>query len=307
MVGLTFTGDIFKVNIGKIFAVNVYERGARTKSNAKRLIIKFPNNSSRMRINQGRIDKIGRDLRKKHLWRFINKLRVFGGENLKFLEGKRMLYLPNHLSHFDYILIPYLINQNALPHPAIIAGKNLDHWPANELISKDTGAIFVDRENIMKRYLGERERKKLKKDIEEIVSDDRSIMIFLDGGRVYDSSKIMMAPKHGYIKEYLHELSEQSKDLVKDYAIDIAVSYRPQTIEGPFSGAVRFFKKKFFPLYFGLDLFAFATQPFRPKPDAYVNFGRPYPLESFIKNQDYRGLVKFATEDVRNLYKEITD
>ncbi len=259
-----------------------------------------------MKINQERVDKIGADLERKYLWWFLKNLKVFGEENLKGINEKRILYLPNHLSHFDYVIIPYILNRNRIRHPAIIAGKNLDHWPANELISEETGAVFVDRKNIMKRYIGERERKKLKRNIEEIVSEERDLMIFIEGGRVHKNGEIMKNPKSGYTKNYFHEIKRQNKNLDDYYAVNIAVNYEPYTIEKPFSDAIRFFKEKFFPLYFGLDVFAILSQPFRAKPIAHVNFGEPYPLGEFIKKQDYKGLIDFAAGDVRRLYEEIS-
>lgn len=259
-----------------------------------------------MKINQEKINKISSNLEKKYLNWLIKDYKIFGEKNIKKLDGKKILYIPNHLSHMDYILLPFILNKNNLPHPAIISGSNLNHWPTKKLFSEETGAIFVDRTKISKEKLDEKKvsLEKIKKSVEDVVSEGKSLMVFIEGGRSYNG-KIMEGPKERYPKEYLSQILDQNKDKSEYFGVNIAVNYKPHTIEKPFLEAVKFFKNKFFPLYLGLDILAFLTQPLREKPSAYLNFGEPYPLKEFIEKNNYKGLVKFIQEDVKRLFEDI--
>ena len=259
-----------------------------------------------MKINQERVDNIVYDLERKYLSWFLKDYKIFGGENLEKLKGKKIFYLPNHLSHMDYIVIPFIINKHKLPHPSIVAGKNLDQWPTKKLFCEETGAVFVDRKKIENGNTKTKKEEimKLKKSVEDIVYSEHDLLVFLDGTRK-EFQKIMESPKDRYPREYLYEILKQEKNTDDYFGLNIAINYKPSTIEGPFFKMVRFFKGKSFPLYFGLDIFAFLTQPIRKKPLVYVNFGEPYPLKKFIEKQDSRGLVQFVKEDVKRLFKEI--
>ncbi|MCR4326964.1 MAG: 1-acyl-sn-glycerol-3-phosphate acyltransferase [Nanoarchaeota archaeon] len=259
-----------------------------------------------MSINEKKLERIFSDLNKKYLKKFIENYFIFGEKNLSGLKDKRIFYPSNHLSHFDSFLIPLILNNHGLPPSSIIAGKNLDVWPLNKIISRETGAIFVDRKKIEEGNMKTKKEEliKIKKSVEDVVSGGKSLMVFLEGGRSYDG-KIMESPKERYPKEYLSQILNQNKDKGEYFGVNIAINYKPHTIEKPFLEAVKFFKGKFFPLYLGFDILAFLTQPIRKKPTAYVNFGEPYPLKEFIEKQDYRGLTNFAKEEVKRLYEEI--
>jgi len=259
-----------------------------------------------MEINQNRINRISKRLDEKYLYWFIKNYVTYGEESLKKLKGKKILYLPNHLSHFDYILLPFILNKNKLPHPAIIAGKNLEVWPTNKLFSRETGAVFVDRKKIEIGNLAQKkeELRNIKRNITELVYNEHDLLVFLDGTRK-NPEKVMDSPKERYPREYLFQILNQNKNFDEYVGINLAINYKPHTIEKPFLELVRFFKKKFFPAYFGIDILAFLTQPIRKKPTAYVNFGEPYPLNEFIEKRNSKGLVEFVKKDTKRLFREI--
>ncbi|HPQ41076.1 MAG TPA: 1-acyl-sn-glycerol-3-phosphate acyltransferase, partial [bacterium] len=57
---------------------------------------------------------------------------------------KRVLLVPSHRSHLDYILISYAIHKQGLSCPLVAAGKNLAFWPMGYFFRK-TGAFFIRR------------------------------------------------------------------------------------------------------------------------------------------------------------------
>lgn len=259
-----------------------------------------------MKINQKRIDNIMNDLDKRYLSWFIKDYILLGEVNLEKLKNKKILYFPNHVSHFDYVLIPFILNKHKIPHPAIVAGQNLNNWPTSKLISEETGAVFVDRKKIENGNTAQKkeELQKINKSVEDVVRDNYDFMVFIEGGRSYDC-KIMESQKEKYPKEYLLQISKQNKNYDEYFGVNIAVNYKPHTIEKPFLEAVKFFKRKSFPLYFGLDLLSFITQPIRKKPTAYINFGEPYPLKEFGGKNGSKELINFVKEDVKRLFNGI--
>ena len=62
----------------------------------------------------------------------------------KIAPGKGLVYLPNHRSHIDYLLLSYLVNAQGLAPPHIAAGANLN-FPIVGPILRRGGAFFLRR------------------------------------------------------------------------------------------------------------------------------------------------------------------
>ena len=80
------------------------------------------------------------------LWRRLyDEVVVFHGESLaKIAPGKGLVYLPNHRSHVDYLLLAYLIYTQGLAPPHIAAGANLNLPLVGPLLRRG-GAFFLRR------------------------------------------------------------------------------------------------------------------------------------------------------------------
>ncbi len=260
-----------------------------------------------MKINQKRIDKIGKDLDRKYLEKFVQDVQILGLENLKKLKGKQIFYLPNHLSLFDFIVIPKILNDFNLKHPAIIAGSNLNRWPFNKIIQEETGAIFIDRKIMKKKRISEKKRKeilKLNSKLEEVVSEKHNLINFVESGRSY-SGKIMERGDSGILKRYLINSKKYEK---KTYGCNIAIKYEPFPIESSCLHLASFFKNKIETIYFFVDVYSFIKNYFlkaEKKPLVKVNFGEPYSLEKFIKKRNPGEFLEFIKKDVKKLYREI--
>jgi len=55
-----------------------------------------------------------------------------------------VIFVPCHRSHFDYMIMLYVLNIWKIPIPLIFAGKNLSFWPAGPILRR-IGAFFVRR------------------------------------------------------------------------------------------------------------------------------------------------------------------
>jgi glycerol-3-phosphate O-acyltransferase len=78
----------------------------------------------------------------KRLYDRVDILRA--DELLKEAPGKGLVYLPNHRSHIDYLLLSYFIYQQGLAPPHIAAGANLN-FPVIGPILRRGGAFFLRR------------------------------------------------------------------------------------------------------------------------------------------------------------------
>ena len=55
-----------------------------------------------------------------------------------------LVFVPCHKSHFDYLVLNYLLYTNNMPSPHVAAGSNLAFWPIGTLFRK-SGAFFIKR------------------------------------------------------------------------------------------------------------------------------------------------------------------
>jgi len=90
------------------------------------------------------IDGLRRSLRL--LWyRIFNGLEIQGLSSLKEqIEGKQVIYLPCHRSHLDYLVLSYVLDQEYMEVPHILAGSNLNLAGVGRML-KSAGAVFMRR------------------------------------------------------------------------------------------------------------------------------------------------------------------
>ena len=116
-----------------------------------------------------------------------------GLDNLKqgVKEGALVL-VPNHRSHFDYILLNGVIYNSNFRIPLIASGMNLRFWPVGRLLSK-AGAFYIRREskpNLIHNFL-------LQRYITYLINRGHLQEFFIEGGRT--RSGHMLPPKLGLL------------------------------------------------------------------------------------------------------------
>lgn len=80
------------------------------------------------------------------LWyRIFNGLEIQGLAELKEqIAGKQVVYLPCHRSHLDYLLLSYVLDEEYMVLPHILAGSNLNMAGVGRML-KGGGAVFMRR------------------------------------------------------------------------------------------------------------------------------------------------------------------
>jgi glycerol-3-phosphate O-acyltransferase len=102
-----------------------------------------------------------------------------GLERLRELHGEgSVVLLPSHKSHVDYIVLSYVLRQNAIQLPVIAAGDNLSFFPAGPLLRR-CGAFFIRR-----RFRGDKlYTAVLDAYVRRLLRDGWMLELFLEGGR----------------------------------------------------------------------------------------------------------------------------
>ena len=125
--------------------------------------------------------------------RFYSGIEVFDIEQVKNLAlTHQLIYLPNHRSHIDYLLLSYVIFKEGLALPYIAAGDNLN-MPIIGHILKGGGAFFIRRsfrDNPLYSAI-------LSEYVRELVQMGVPIEYFIEGGR--SRTGRLLKPKLGML------------------------------------------------------------------------------------------------------------
>jgi glycerol-3-phosphate O-acyltransferase len=114
------------------------------------------------------------------LWkRLFAKVHVNNVEQLKKLsESAEIVFVPNHRSHVDYLLIGYHLYANGLANPHTAAGINLNFWPVGPLLRRGGGFFLRRRLGGNRLYVAV-----FNEYIHTLVTHGHSIAFFPEGGR----------------------------------------------------------------------------------------------------------------------------
>jgi glycerol-3-phosphate O-acyltransferase len=115
-----------------------------------------------------------------------------GAELAKLAPGKGIVYLPNHRSHVDYLLLSYLVHAQGLAPPHIAAGANLNFPIVGPLLRRG-GAFFLRRS-----FKGEPLYAAVFREyLHAMLEKGFPIAYFIEGGR--SRSGRTLAPKGGLL------------------------------------------------------------------------------------------------------------
>ena len=117
---------------------------------------------------------------------------IHGEELAKVAPGKGLVYLPNHRSHIDYLLLSYLVYGQGLAPPHIAAGANLNLPLVGPLLRRG-GAFFLRRS-----FKGEPLYAAVFREyLHAMLAKGFPIAYFIEGGR--SRSGRTLAPKGGML------------------------------------------------------------------------------------------------------------
>ncbi|WDI78520.1 glycerol-3-phosphate 1-O-acyltransferase PlsB [Candidatus Purcelliella pentastirinorum] len=107
-------------------------------------------------------------------------------------KGNRIIYLPCHKSHIDYLILSYAIYHQGLSIPYIAAGTNLNFWPIGCLFRK-LGAFFIRRT-----FIGNKLYSIIFKEyLIKLIKRGHSIEYFIEGSR--SRTGYLLKPKTGIL------------------------------------------------------------------------------------------------------------
>jgi 1-acyl-sn-glycerol-3-phosphate acyltransferase len=191
-------------------------------------------------------------------------------------EKVSLIFLPNHKSHIDYLVISYIFYRLGIALPHIAAGDNIN-IPFIGRLLKNTGAFFIRRQwgndpiynGVMKEY------------IETLLSRGHNIEAFIEGTR----SRIgkLLKPKYGILKIILQAVLNQR---VKDcYIVPMSIGYdkviETSTYVNELLGTPKE-KESLLQLFSNLNILNLKWG----KID--VRFAKPFSLKQFIQSQSLR-------------------
>ena len=229
------------------------------------------------------------------LWRRLyDDVEVLHAEELaKIAPGKGLVYLPNHRSHLDYLLLSYLVHSKGLATPHIAAGANLN-FPIIGPILRRGGAFFLRRS-----FKGEPLYAAVFREyLHAMLGKGFPIAYFIEGGR--SRSGRTLAPKGGLLGMTVESfMREHPRPLL---LVPVHLSYeklfegrtfaaelegQPKTGEswGSLLGAMRNLKRVY--------------------GNVYVNFGAPLSVDQFL-DREAPGWHSLRGGEQRDKARELT-
>lgn len=108
-----------------------------------------------------------------------------------------IIYLPNHQSHVDYMIMHVIAVRFQMAIPAVIAGENLNVAIFGKIL-KNLGAIFIPRSFNNELYT----ERNLTNVMEFILLNHIPIEVFIEGTRSRDGK--LLLPKYGILKSFVN-------------------------------------------------------------------------------------------------------
>ena len=218
------------------------------------------------------------------LKRHLEGITVKGKENI---SGGRKLYVMNHRSHLDYLILGMKLHELKHNPPAFAAGRNLFVIPMLGKYLEKMKAIPIDRGRNSQTYLNN-----LYKSIEDVVMGGEDLVLFIEGGRSYDG--MIQKPKLGLLGAVMNAQEKIEEDII---AQPVAISYDwvPESRRFGYLQTARnrikfnwFYKAIGTFCYYANDfiaLFDYLAMQFDRAPlgRAYLSFGEGIPLGEYIE------------------------
>ena len=213
----------------------------------------------------------------------LEKIRAFAGT-------KPVVFVSNHRSHMDYLILSYIFYHHKIPMPHICAGSNLSFWPLGPIFRK-SGGFFIRRS-----YEGNKlYAAAIQAYIEEMIREKSVLEFFIEGGRSRTGK--LLPPKMGVLSAIVQSwLQQASEDIL---LVPTSITYESILEEKSYlqeqAGASK--KKESF-----RDLFHLQKHLRKRKGKVYLQFGDPVSIKDFLGTPE----MKDRKEKVRQLAYEVT-
>ncbi|MXP51068.1 glycerol-3-phosphate 1-O-acyltransferase PlsB [Pantoea sp. SoEX] len=211
----------------------------------------------------------------KQFWNiFYEKININGYEKIYKLvsNGHKIVYIPCHRSHIDYLLISYVLYNKGFSIPYIAAGQNLNFWPIGGIL-RSLGAFFIRRKFknnklyciIFRKYL------------DKLFNYGCSIEYFIEGQR--SRTGFLLKPRTGLLTMTLQSIIKNNgRNLVT--LVPIYIGYDNILEINYYSNELSGKTKKDKIIQKLRNLFTLCR--LRNLGHIYVNFGEPLTLNSYL-------------------------
>ncbi len=212
-------------------------------------------------------------------------------DRLRAYQGKfPVVFVPNHRSHMDYLLLSLSLHQHSITVPYICAGSNLSFWPLGSMFRK-SGAFFIRRS-----YEGNRlYAAAVHAYLEELIREKSCMEFFIEGSRSRTGK--LLPPRMGILKSIVQAYDKgAAEDVIfvpTSFTYDSVLEEKSYVDEQ--AGAAK--KDENF-----WDLLRLRKYLSRRKGKVYVEFGDPISL----KDYSCRAAGADAKERVAQLASQIT-
>jgi glycerol-3-phosphate O-acyltransferase len=134
----------------------------------------------------------------------------------KITKEGQVLWMPCHRSHFDYLLLSYLLKKRGLALPHIAAGVNLNFWPIGPVLRR-SGAFFLRRTFHGNRIYSHT----FAQYIDFLMQNGFPIEFFQEGGRTRIGK--LLPPKRGLLNMCVSSIIQRHQENV--WIIPIFIGY----------------------------------------------------------------------------------
>ena len=179
-----------------------------------------------------------------------------GAERMrKAARNGTVVLVPSHRSHFDYLLLSWVLFYQGMMPPHVAAGINLSFWPMGTIFRR-SGAFFIKRS-----FGGDRlYTALLTQYIRAMTSEGYTQEFFIEGGR--SRSGKMLAPKIGLLWTYLDAMADKIvpdiqivpiyiayEKIVEDYASELEGDEKKKETAGDLVRASSVLRRRFGRVY----------------------------------------------------------
>lgn len=192
-------------------------------------------------------------------------------EKIRPLVGQKpVVFVPNHRSHMDYLILSYVLHDRQIPVPYICAGANLSFWPLGSLFRK-SGAFFIRRS-----YEGNKlYAAAVQAYTEELIREKSCLEFFIEGTRSRTGK--LIPPRMGILTSVVRAFERGASDDVT--IIPTSFTYESVLEDKSYleeqAGGVK--KDESF-----WDLFKLRKYLSRRQGKVYVRFGDPISLKEAL-------------------------
>lgn len=214
-------------------------------------------------------------------------------EKIRPLMGKTpIVFVSNHRSHMDYLLLSYIFYYHQISMPHVCAGANLSFWPLGSIFRK-SGGFFIRRS-----YEGNKlYAAAVQAYMEELLREKVNLEFFIEGGRSRTGK--LLPPKMGILSAITQAYSHgAAKDIL---LVPTSVTYESILEEKSYADENAGGAKKEETFW---DLFKLRQYLKKRKGKVYIEFGETISVKEFLNGTE--AASDQAREKTRQLAYELT-